>query len=68
MTSPDDSWQPFCGAEFGRDAAGGLDLGTAGEWSGAASRIVAGDPVVCDIPPHDDTVQHRCTELGFGWW
>lgn len=64
-------WEPYCGKEFGRSLSG-LDLGSVPRWPELAGPIVAGDPVVCDLPPHSTTGKyarkHRCSELGFSWW
>lgn len=29
---------------------------------------IAGEPVICDRTPHDDTVKHYNSELRFEWW
>ena len=64
-----DGWQPYCGAEFGKTLAFGLKLATVPEWDRVAEPMVAGDPVICDLPPyHSHHVKHRSSELGFEWW
>lgn len=66
-----DSWQPFCGKEFGRSLSG-LDLSTVPMWANLGENMVAGDPVVCDLPPHPvegpKATKHCNSELSFSWW
>lgn len=65
--APEGTWQPFCGAEFGRCTGGGQSVGTVAAWPEIAGHVVSGDPVVCDLEPHGQAASHHNTELGFSW-
>jgi hypothetical protein len=64
------AWFPYCGKEFAR-SLNGLSLATVSQWPDMAEQIVAGDPVICDLPPHEITGKYakkHNSELGFSWW
>jgi hypothetical protein len=62
-------WPPFCGAEYGVLDGGGVALADVARWLGeVGSRMVAGDPIVCDRQPHGTDSRHSNSELGFTWW
>lgn len=52
-------WPPWCGSEYG------LEYDAEGE--PVPNRFVAGAPVICTKPVHDDTEKHFNGELGFAW-
>lgn len=54
-----DDWEPYCGAEYGKNEDGSNDK-------------VAGEPIICTRDHHltigSDAFKHRNDELDFEWW
>lgn len=60
MAIRDALFPPYCGSEYGIEYGDdGLPL---------RQTKVAGEPLVCDKPCHDEREKHLNAETGFAWW